>query len=311
MNRIDIKDFIAKHYSGDEWFYYPNPGNAGDGLIAAATYQLFEDLNIKYSTINRNKKFCGAGKTIIYSGGGNLVRRGQHARNFLTQIHKNAKKIIILPHTIEGNEDLLASFGENSLIIAREVVTYKHLERNAKKAKIFLADDIAFSLDVLRTLNYKVSPIYRNFRNILGHPNRNSILIGSKFFLKIMLSRFLVAYEIVNLKARKGYRTLNAFRTDIESMGFRKPKDNIDISKWFSFGTESKESVFASSKYLLSFLNLYEVVKTDRLHACVGAALLNKKVHFYSNDYYKCKAVFDFSIQNRYPNVIWEGNRIR
>ena len=50
-NEIDIHQ-ILERYKGQEICYCPNPGNAGDALIAHSTYNLFLKYKIKCSQIN-------------------------------------------------------------------------------------------------------------------------------------------------------------------------------------------------------------------------------------------------------------------
>ena len=44
---MNIYDYL-KTYSDDLVYYCPNPGNGGDAIIAYSTYQIFNELGIKY-----------------------------------------------------------------------------------------------------------------------------------------------------------------------------------------------------------------------------------------------------------------------
>lgn len=70
--------FLKERCQG-EVLYIPNPGNAGDALIAAATYQVLDDLGINY-LIKRHKDDMESdvsGRVVIYGGGGNLIAQSK------------------------------------------------------------------------------------------------------------------------------------------------------------------------------------------------------------------------------------------
>jgi exopolysaccharide biosynthesis predicted pyruvyltransferase EpsI len=305
MESVDIKEFLKEQCGGDVCYLYPNPGNGGDNLIAAATYQVFDSLGINYRTINTRKEFDPKGKIILYSGGGNLVKRGKHAQRVISKYHKDAKKFILLPHTVDSHEDLLLELGKNVLLVAREKRTYEYLKKSAPGAQHFLSHDMAMLLDVNDALNYK-SPghLESTIRSILDY-------FISKDFSKSPAKphkRLASIFIQLKLKTRlQNRKELNAFRQDPEMRDFQKPKDNIDISAVFTYGTHSKESVFTGAHEFLCFLNKFEVINTDRLHACIGAALLGKQVNFYANDYYKCEEVYNMSLK-QFDNIAWKGN---
>ena len=60
---------------------------------------------------------------------------------------------------------------------------------------------------------------------------------------------------------------------------------------------------------ILSIINKYEVVSTNRLHVCIGAALLNKEVNLYPNSYYKNESIYLMSLKDKFPKVKWCGER--
>jgi exopolysaccharide biosynthesis predicted pyruvyltransferase EpsI len=101
--------------------------------------------------------------------------------------------------------------------------------------------------------------------------------------------------------------TLNAFRKDIESSNRFPRRNSIDLATLFSHGTDSERVAFYSTRRILKVINHYRTVRTDRLHICIAAAKLGKKVEFFPNNYYKCEAVYQYSIRDRFPNVHWMG----
>jgi exopolysaccharide biosynthesis predicted pyruvyltransferase EpsI len=73
------------------------------------------------------------------------------------------------------------------------------------------------------------------------------------------------------------------------------------------YGTDNEEVGFYTCHRLLSFMRQWDEIKTNRLHLGIAGALLGEKVKFYGNNYYKCKAIYQYSMKNRFPNVQWIG----
>ncbi|MEY3394215.1 MAG: hypothetical protein RL346_451 [Verrucomicrobiota bacterium] len=269
--------------------FCPNAGNAGDSLIAHATFQLFERSNIPYQPYD-SRRCDPSGKIMVYGGGGNLVPGDTPAWRFLERFHRTAKKLVVLPHTVCGHESLLASLGSNVDLIARERVSYDYLCKTATRANVFLTDDLAFGLDVAELLVAERSPF---------------ALLASRH---LELKRKLRGARIW-LRALKGSQNpvLNCFRTDCEKTGISLPADNADLSKIFKYGTATSRQAFLSTHMVFRFMNRFDEVRTNRLHMAIAGALLGKQVKFYPNNYYKCEAVYRFSLENRFPNVQWIG----
>ena len=104
-----------------------------------------------------------------------------------------------------------------------------------------------------------------------------------------------LAFQIDVTKWKKtGRGTLNAFRTDNESLLNRVPRPNFDIS---SMGREYHHSL------ILDTLANFEAVNTDRLHVSIAGALLGKKVRVFEGNYHKIKSIYEYSLRDRFPNV--------
>ena len=67
----------------------------------------------------------------------------------------------------------------------------------------------------------------------------------------------------------------------------------------------NKELVIKNTYDILDYINKYEVVNTNRLHGAIGGSLLNKRVNFYKNSYWKNKEMYEYSLKNKYPNTIF------
>ena len=253
--KIDIKEYLSQ-FSGQEIIYQPNPGNAGDYLIAYATIQLMKELDIRY-TLGLGKTFKD--KVIFYGGGGNLVPMYDYCANFVTRNHKD-NKLIVLSHTIFGHENVLKELSKETVLICREQTSLDYVKKAATNATSYLSDDIAFSA------------------KIPEHLKNNKIEIT-------------------------GY----CFRQDKEQTNIALSQLNKDLSSIFSFkGTvRSEESIKYATHIFLNALSVFETVHTNRLHIAIAGILLEQKVHFYPNNYYKCRSVFYNSIKDKYENVIW------
>lgn len=295
--------------SGYETVYYqPNPGNGGDSLIAHATFQLFKKLKINYQIIADWECFDPENKIVIYAGGGNVVRYYNTSKNFIMKCHPMARKLIILPHTIDNNEDLLKALGANVDIICREKVSYNHVKKNAAKANVMLMDDMAFSMNIKNTLSEKPISFLKALVLFLFYAIKSDKRLNTIPLLNKIIWNYSKLYAKLFLKFLNKHserKTLNCFRTDVERTGIKLTKDNIDLSVRFGYGTNSELRASYASNRLLTFINKYNEIRTNRLHICIAGALLGKKVKFYPNNYFKCESVYQHSIKDRFPNVQW------
>ncbi len=252
-----IHHFLSK-YKNKKIIYIPNPGNAGDSLIAFGTLQVFNKLNLKYQIGNINKKYNN--KILFYAGGGNLVGLYKNCKKFITNNIVN-NKIVLLPHTIKSEDSLIKSLNNNIIIFCREKVSYKYVHHLIKNKKnVILEKDMAFHIK------------------------------GIQKYKKI-----------------KGNGVCNCFRTDSEKTLIKIPKNNIDLSNKLNKkeNTTNINTIKQVSLSIFNYLSKYETINTNRLHMAIAGSLLDKKVYFYSNSYYKNKAVYDYSIKNIYNKTIF------
>jgi Polysaccharide pyruvyl transferase len=86
-------------------YYFPNPGNWGDGLIRLGTIKFFDDINLKYKELTRRKKSCIIpwirGGTVIYGGGAGWCKIWTKAPKYVARF-KPRCKVIVLPSTYES-----------------------------------------------------------------------------------------------------------------------------------------------------------------------------------------------------------------
>lgn len=239
-----------------------NPGNAGDALIWFGTYCLFKDMGIEYITSNNEQDILSS-DVVIYSGGGNLVPYYNYCTQFLKKYIHKVKKLLILPHTIQGNYDLLKQLPGHIDIFCREQMSYTYCKKIVPHPdNVYFSDDLAFYADL--------SDFKRNFTM----PTQNT-------------SKDLFAFRMDPEK--------NNERKDVIL-----PKNNIDISKLgFIRPGDSVEKCLQTTYNFLSRIMPYATIWTDRLHVGIAGFLLGKKVHLFDNSYGKNKAVYEASIKPR------------
>ena len=105
-----------------------------------------------------------------------------------------------------------------------------------------------------------------------------------------------LAFEVdVSPWKKAGQGELNCFRSDNESRLGRVPQPNFDIS---NMGREFHHTL------LLDMLANFETIHTDRLHVTIAGAMLGKKVCVFEGTYHKIRSVYDYSLRERFPNVV-------
>ncbi len=303
MKVSDVFNYVEKECKR-EILYCPNPSNAGDSIINYKTIHELEKRKLKYKIINIDYEGRVKNKLVVYGGGGNLVEGYSYAKKFIENFHRRAKNLIVLPHTIYGNEKLIRNLKKNVTLFCREEKSFRFVSEVNPEAEVFLTHDIVFDVNSEKLLNKK--------RNVLKWIRLNAFnSIKSK--LKSVNQSIRTKYACVEgAKAYwniiSGRKKISCMRTDGEATNEKKPSHNVDVSKLF----DNKCSAFSDykrvAKQVFSFLNLFDTIVTNRLHVCIPAALLNKKVIFHNNNYFKNKEVFKNSINNNFVNVTWGGS---
>ena len=87
-------------------------------------------------------------------------------------------------------------------------------------------------------------------------------------------------YFDFDLYRRRGEGTLNAFRTDLEAAGAEIPRDNRDLS-----------TTCETLHHWLTAIADHAVVRTDRAHVLIAAAMMGKRVEYASSSYFKVDAL--------------------
>lgn len=288
---MNIKNYL-KQYCNNKIYYMPNPGNGGDALIALSTFKLFRGLNLDVSIASRNSDLTG--QIVMYAGGGSLVREYNHSARILALIHKKVEKLIVLPHSINSHQELLRDMGGNVDIICRERYSERFVLESRTGANVLLMDDLALGIDPLEVLARK------HCRDALMQKSLRYHLGRKSYFADCVAKLFL---------GQMHQREFSCFREDVERSGFPVPPGNIDLPIHVNY--DRTQSCFDSAEMtvhnIMYFLSGYDVVVTNRLHICIAACLLGKQVKLYANSYFKNKAVYEYSLVDRFDCVEWCG----
>ncbi|MGB7419743.1 MAG: polysaccharide pyruvyl transferase family protein [Erythrobacter sp.] len=268
------------------FLYVPNSGNAGDSLIAEATYQVLEDTGCRYDVGQLTDVLGESRRTVVVGGGGNLNGVYGNVRQFLNTNFDAFDRLVILPHTIRGEDELLARMDNRFVLFCREVPSYEYCVKAAPSAQVLLADDMALHWDRDRTYKHATAAI----RAGLSNP-------------RFSLRQFKHKLRSIQHASKIRNGTLNAFRSDIEAISAQTPRSNVDLSGVFATDAMTRDYAASAVQFLADYLDKTKNVRTDRLHIAILSALLGKSVDMYDNNYGKNLSVYEHSLAGRFPNI--------
>lgn len=259
--------------------YVPNEGNAGDALIAAGTWQFFDDLGLAPGYVKKLKDIRD-GDALIYAGGGNLVPEYQSAQWFLERcLDVDIDSALVLPHTIKGHEALLARLDERFTLACRDLASLDRVRQTGTRARLLFAPDMALYIDVPR-LN-RTCEAYKGaaFWWLMAHHNR---------LLPYLRWRFKLANRVPPKHGR-----LDVIRVDAEAVAEHPGDRRWDMSNLYGSKFKLREESDLISRDFLKFFGQLDSVRTNRLHCGVAAALMGCEVTYLDNSYGKISAVYD------------------
>lgn len=273
--RHSMQHFL-RAFSGQPVLFYPNPGNAGDSLIAAGEYAAFRRADIRNTQVDFGSDVTGG--TVFLGGGGNLVPMYESTRLAFDRFLGKAARIVLLPHTVRGHEDLLARLDATCTIFCRDEASFAHVSAHAPRAIVHLAHDMAFHVEA---------------SDLLSDP---AIAQAGEPLFAARLARANLTADLLGLKP-----VVHFMRTDGEAAPGRGGTD-ADISALFDFGVSPSQAELASW-CLLKAISLARAVRTDRLHVGIASALLGKDGTLLDNSYGKNAAIHAHSLSGRFPNL--------
>jgi exopolysaccharide biosynthesis predicted pyruvyltransferase EpsI len=258
---MNITKYLKTHIK--KCIYIPNPGNAGDSLIALGTIEILKACDVEYSIGHYTKQYRN--ETLIYGGGGNLVNLYKNCEIFLNNNSLN-NNITILPHTIKDVDQLLRKpeIKNNVTFFCREYISYDYVKNFT--SNVYIDHDSAF-------------------------------FIPDSFF-----SKFIDKEPSLDIAY--------CFRADLEKTNVAIPRTNKDISIALNINNWTKDpnTIISVCNNMFEYISNYKEIHTNRLHVSIAASLLGKKCYLYSNSYFKNKAIYEFSIKEKFPNTYFIDN---
>lgn len=251
---------------GETIQYIANPGNAGDSLIALGTLQLMDSLGL-HVRLRGHKESFDKNDRIFYGGGGNFVPYYKACREFILR-NTHVQQLVLLPHTVNEQSDVLKQIGPNMIFFARERRSFRHLTQHMRYPENARIDhDLAFAIGP--------TTIQSLIKNDWGP--------GSS-----CLHAFRTDKEATGIEIPPDNRDLSCIC---------KTTNN----------TEMLEGITKSSRAIFEAIAPYVEVKTNRLHIAIASALLGKKTVLYKNSYFKNTAIYWYSLKRYFPNVEFQN----
>lgn len=252
---------------GHDVLYFRNPGNIGDMLIAEATNQVFERFALDPDRLKRIPEDV-SNKTLVFGGGGALVPLYRSVTERIVHgLSRNPGRVIILPHTLRGQEALLSRMRSQDVIFCRDAPSRDHV-RNYSSARAVIADDLAFAFD------------YAKFRR--------GLTLEQRIRMELRVTEVVRSNQLSRRQLR-ALPVLYAMRRDVESVEEQKARSDIDLS---SPSVPRKDKSVAALGAFLSIIGMSNKIHTDRLHVSIACARLGTPARLYPNSYNKNEAVF-------------------
>lgn len=222
--------------------------------------------------------------------GDSLIYHG--SMKLLTSLNIKIDKVEMA--TEQKNEILIIDGGGNFVDYYNDVRDFINAKHNFYKEIVFLPHTIFGNkqIDVLKKLKGNTTIFCRE---------KESANFVEKYAKSC--SAFLwhdcAFYNSFQKNITDGKGTLNAFRSDCESILKTKPETSNDIS-YNGYATKPLDD-------FLETIGKFNQVNTDRLHVAIAAVLLEKNVNLYPNSYFKNKSVFEYSLQ-KFSNIKFTNN---
>lgn len=264
--------------------YIPNPGNAGDALIAAATWQLFDALALPVRIGRRQD--IREGDVVLLGGGGNLVPLySDMARILEACLTIGVRETVLLPHTVRGHEALLGRLDERFHLYCRDAPSVVHVRQAAPRARAYQAPDLALGL----------SPSALLARQPRGVAQRIKALLHWAWIHR--LGRQLRWHAGSAALHPDAQGLLTVWRSDEEARTARGMVHH-DLSTLYRSDFLDRLEVECVAGRFLSVIARAKEVRTDRLHVAIGAQLMGRRAILKDNVYGK-----NFAVVRAYPEL--------
>lgn len=263
--------------------YVPNGGNAGDALINVGFYQMAERLGLEHVVLARSDyRQVGSDDTVVIGGGGAIVPEWPATPRFIEHVAATARRIIILPQSFREAETTLRALRPQDVLIARERFSYDYAKSLHLDCGVEIDHDVALQVSVEQLIAEAAGLRPRVSTDRLG---RDAAFVHHR-----------ARSHVVS--------TLAAFRSDREAspeVGQRRSRLN-DLSVIAGRGGRDRPASLWAARRLLALVDLYDEIRTDRLHVIIAAALLGKRIVAFPNNYHKVRGVIEMSLAD-YPQL--------
>lgn len=286
---FDDVETLLRSFRHQDVVFVPNGGNAGDGLIAHATYQFLDRIGLRYDIGVQSENYPH--RVVIHGGGGNLVDPYPNAADFIDRHIDPSRVLVILPHTIRAHERTVSRFGPNCFVFCREKPSLDYVRAVAPSANTTLSHDMAFAWNPELTERQ----MREQWRSDIF--NRTLLVRDAKRHVRALAYR---------LATRGRTEEITALRTDLEKTNVTIPRHNIDLSHAFCGDDMMPDSSLHTAFWLMWFINQFKAVRTNRLHIAILSAILGRNVRLSDNRYGKLRDVYEHSMRGRFPNATWE-----
>lgn len=296
-----IKEEVEKL---DKFYFYPNVGNMGDGIIAEAEFQILNNGNYDYKIVDNftNMPFIPSQEfNLIYGGGGLFVKYWNYQKVLNVFKNPKLKKCIVLPSSFFECDDVLECFDERFTVFCREKFSYDYCISKNNRAKFILLDDMAFSLNLELQEKYDIDRLEKNLEILTGADYSvaiNTIYPRIKKLYSNVKNALLEKTVLNSNKVRIGF----LMRTDAEKNTADHTSFGIDLSIFANSPCTDSGVVGLISKVFIDTIKSFDVIYTDRLHVGLVSTLLGKEVYLIDNSYKKVSGIYDLSMK-KYKNV--------
>ena len=287
------------------FYFLPNKGNLGDCIMTNSEFQIFGSYKNDISVLtNYNYKNLKTPFNIVCGGAGIFVSYYEKECDIFFDVFKNKlmKQCIILPSSFYNIPKLIKLLDERFTIFCREKNSYDYLINSKTKAKIYLSDDMAFATDTkfyynTGFTNEQINNLKENINKYSTNEIRNVL---DDYFIKYSVTYNKVKNILSFIKQDK-IKTAYLLRQDDEKIFERNSNINsFDLSICGGIGNKScldNAYVQILSELFLSAIDCADIIVTDRLHVGISAALLNKEVFLFDNNYGKVSGVYEQSMK--------------
>lgn len=277
---------LIEHLRTIQPFHYVhNFGNAGDTLIYKGMVELFAAHTLSYEEL-----FIGPGQPLphplhlVFSGGGNLIPLYRRCRDLIADQFDSIETFTLLPHTVDGNVDLLQRLDSRFFLFCREPTSFAHCQKHTNPSvTVKLSHDLAFALSGGNSLTPPKPAIW--------FP---SVGIDRQW-------RWIKKQRRVARFIQDGGRFF--FREDKEAPSAALPSENLDVSLELSAIQRRQAQRLHIADTMLYQMSRANQIQTNRLHLAIAGALLAKPTRLFPGSYFKNEAVFCHSIAPAFPGV--------